>query len=154
MPQITLPSIDFLVQMHHDEANAAIAGMSPSRSYGAETNLSSWARHLTAIDPAGKDGYAFTGSELRRGVEATVPLGALILVVDSSWAKAKWYAGSYISPLERRATLHVAEAEGLRELLSVGSRRWAENILGFLVTNQALRETAGVKVGVRAEAVR
>ncbi len=136
-----------MVQHHHDDANKAIEAMSPSRRYGAETNLNSWRRCLFVVDPNGSDGYAFTGHNLRPGAEATVPVGSLILSADSSWAKANWYAGRFIAPLERWATLYVADEAGLQHLVATNSRRWASEILGFLATNQALCERAGVSFG-------
>lgn len=48
--RITLPTVDSMVLDHHEQANAAIEAMSPSRSYGAETNLSSWRRHLSVVN--------------------------------------------------------------------------------------------------------
>ena len=145
--QITLPTLDTLVQQHHDLANEAIAAMSPSRSYDAETNINSWRRRLSIVDPAGSDGYAFPGNNLRPGTEATVPLGSVILVVDSSWAKANWYAGRYIPALERWATLYVAEQSGLQQVMTTRSRRWASEILGYLTTNPALCERGGISFG-------
>lgn len=144
--EITVPDIKFLVQLHHDQATEAIAAMSPSRAYGAETNLSNWRRLLTAFNLDGDDGYAFTGHNLQLGAIATVPAHALLLSVDSSWAKAKWYAGRYVSPLERWATLYIVEDAGLKQLMATNSRRWASKVLGFLATNPSLCDRAGLSV--------
>lgn len=145
--RIIVPSTNTLVQQHNELAEQAVAAMSPSRSYGAEINLSSWRRRLTIVDPNGVDGYAFSGDSLRPGAEATVPLGGLILSVDTSWAKARWYAGQYIQPLERWAVLYVAEEAGLESVMATGSRRWVSEILGFLSTNPGLCDRGGVAFG-------
>lgn len=144
---IIVPGTDPLVQLHHDQANNAIARMSPSRVSGAETNVNSWRRLLTAIDPEGSNGYAFTGQLLQPGATAALPAGAMLVAVDTSWARAKWYAGQYIAPIERRAELLRVENDGLKALLSTHGRNWAREILGFLVTNRTLLEEGRVAIG-------
>lgn len=136
---ITVPGVDYLVSSHNKEAVGEIERMSRSRSYGADWSLSSWRRDLNAINPDGQDGYAFIGNQVQPLAEVSLPLGSLIVARDSSWAKAKWYAGCYIAPVEQYACLMRVEAEGLRTLTSSRSKSWAREILGYLMTNEAIR---------------
>ncbi|MAN76224.1 MAG: hypothetical protein CML24_03240 [Rhizobiales bacterium] len=144
--QITVPDVDVIVQYHHEDAEREIAHMSPSRSYGAETNLSSWRRALTAVKLSGTDGYAFDGHALQPNASATLDAGSIVIAVDTSWAKASWYAGSYIKPIERSARLLLVEEDGLETLIESSKKCWARDLLGYLATNQQLCEDAGVKV--------
>lgn len=144
--EITVPEIEYLVKSHNEDAEREIARMSPSRSYGAETNLSSWRRALTSVKLDGKDGYAFEGHSLRAGAPVTLEVGTLLVAVDTSWAKAHWYAGSYIKPIERFALLLRVTENGLERLIVSDGKSWARDLLGYLATNQAICEAAGVKV--------
>lgn len=141
---VTFPGIDPSVENHHNEAKAAIAAMSRSRRWGAETNLRSWRRWIKSIDPACGTGWGFRGIELKPGVEATLPVGAIIVACDVSWAKARWYAGSYIKPAELDAALYEVASDGLIELTRSMRRAWARDLLGWLATNR--REMPVTKV--------
>lgn len=147
--EIVTPAIDLLVEMHHDGAVNAIARMSPSRRYGADTNLNCWRRVITSIDPNGTDGYAFVGHALKVGASAHLPVGSLLLAVDSSWAKARWYAGSFIAPIERSASLLRVGEDGLQLVIESRSKAWARQVLGHLMTNQGLLSDAGVAIDKR-----
>ncbi|MGH6711761.1 MAG: hypothetical protein ACREEK_22665 [Bradyrhizobium sp.] len=141
----TLPGTDPSVENHHNEAKAAIAAMSRSRQWGAETNLRSWRRWIKSIDPACTTGWGFRGIELKPGADATFPVGAIIVSSDISWAKARWYAGSYIQPMEVAAALYVVTSDGLVELTRSVRRAWARDLLGWLATNR--REMPITKAG-------
>lgn len=143
---VTIPGIDILVSSHNQEAISAIARMSPSRSYGSDWNVNSWRRCLSGINPDGKDGYAFNGAQVQPLAEVSLPLGSLIVARDSSWAKAKWYAGCYVPPVEQYACLIRVESDGLRTLISSRSKSWARDILGYLVTNEAIRLEGKVEI--------
>ena len=133
---VTVPATDQYVARHHDSAMAAIAAMSPSRRWGAETNLRSWRRWVHSIDPARDNGWAFCGVELKPGADATLPLGALIVACDSSWAKAKWYTGQFIQPMTVDAALYEVKDDGLIELTRSMRRAWPRDLLGWLVRNR------------------
>ena len=145
MVEITVPSTDNDVLCHHDMAVTEIEFMSRSRKYGAETNLRSWRRALTGFKPSGKDGYAFEGHALTPGARASLETGSLIVVFDSSWAKANWYARNYLRPVEQRASLfRVTGPDDLEELIFSTKKGWARDLLGYLATNRALCEEAGL----------
>ncbi|MCR6734071.1 MAG: hypothetical protein NVV83_08290 [Afipia sp.] len=134
---VTLPTTYPGVAGHHDGANVAIEAMSPSRRYGADTNLRSWRRLLKSIDPAHENGWSFSGLELQPGAQAVLPASSIVVACDLSWAKAKWYAGQYIKPLEVEAALYEATGEGLVQLTRSVRRVWARDLLGWLITNRA-----------------
>lgn len=133
---VTLPAADRFVENHHNEAKAAIAAMSPSRQWGAETNLRSWRRWVKSINPDSNNGWGFRGIELKPGAEVALPLGAIIVACDYSWAKARWYAGSYIKPVEVDAALYEVKDDGLAELTRSMRSAWARDLLGWLATNR------------------
>lgn len=133
---VTVPATDFYVARHHDSAKAAIAAMSPSRRWGAETNLRSWRRWINSIDPSRDNGWAFRGVELEPDTEVTLPLGAIVVACDYSWAKAKWYAGHFIQPMTADAALYEVKDDGLAELTRSMRRAWARDLLGWLVRNR------------------
>jgi len=108
---VTVPTTDLFVVNHHNDARAAIDAMSPSRRYGADTNLRSWRTWLQSIDPTHQNGWSFSGPELQPGAQAELPAGAIIVACDLSWARAKWYAGQYIKPAEVEAALYEATPE-------------------------------------------
>jgi hypothetical protein len=144
--EITVPAVDPAVLYHHEMALLEIEYMSPSRSYGAETSLRSWRRNLTAIKLNGTDGYAFKGHSLTAETSATLQLGALLIAVDISWAKARWYAGSYITPLKQRARLLKITAAGPELVVESRKKSWARDILGYLATHETLCLEAGIRV--------
>ena len=133
---VTLPGTGHSVENHHNEAKAAIAAMSRSRQWGAETNLRSWRRWIKSIDPACTTGWGFRGIELKPGADATLPVGAIIVACDISWAKAKWYAREFIRPMEIEAAIYEMTKEGLIELTRSDRPGWARDLLGWLVTNR------------------
>ena len=143
---VTIPAADLFVENHHNEANAAIAAMPPSRRWGAETNLRSWRRWIKSINPESDNGWAFRGVELKPGAGTTLPVGAIIVACDVSRAKAKWYAGSYIKPAEVDAALYGVQSDGLVELTRSLRRGWARDLFGWLVTNRP--EIPVVKAGM------
>jgi hypothetical protein len=136
MITVTLPATDRFVEKHHNESKMAIAAMSRSRQWGAETNLRSWRRWINSIDPARDNGWGFYGIELKPGADATLPLGAVIVACDYSWAKAKWYAGQFIQPVKVDAALYEVKDDCLIELTRSMRRAWARDLLGWLVTNR------------------
>lgn len=136
MITVTLPATDRFVEKHHNESKMAIAAMSRSRQWGAETNLRSWRRWINSIDPTRDNGWAFCGIELKPGADTTLPLGAVIVACDYSWAKAKWYAGQFIQPVKVDAALYEVKDDGLIELTRSMRRAWARDLLGWLVTNR------------------
>lgn len=145
--EIILPGTDPAVQHHHDRANEAITALPAFRCNDAQIKLSSWRRVLTAINLDGKDGYAFTGHSLRPGVVASVPVGSLILSVDTSFATADWYVGTHLDQMERSATLYLVEEAGLAALITRNWATWARDILSYLATNPELCEAARVTIG-------
>lgn len=144
--KITVPEVDLAVQFHLENAEREIARMSPSRSYGANSQLSSWRRALTTVRLTGTDGYAFEGHSLKPGASATLAEGSIIVAVDTSWAKARWYAGFYIKRLERSARLLLVREDGLEVLFESSKKSWASDILGCLATNRQLCEQAGITI--------
>lgn len=148
--EVIIPPTDTMVLAHHEGAKAAIARMSPSRRYGAETNLRSWRRVLTAIDPRGRDGHAFVGHAVAPGALVSLPIGALIITVDTSWAKARWYADDHIAPVETFAHLYRVERSGPIQLGCAYGRTWAQDLLGFLMTNERIREEGRIDITGRA----
>lgn len=133
---VAIPEIDKFVVHHHDGAKAAIDAMSPSRQWSAETNLRSWRRQIHTIDPTRENGWAFSGPELQPGSKASLPTSAVIVACDYSWAKANWYAGQYIRPMEIEAALYEATATGLDQLTRSMRRAWARDLIGWLVKNR------------------
>jgi hypothetical protein len=98
------------------------------------------------VKPTGKDGYAFVGHSLRPGATATLEAGSIIIAVDKSWATAKWYAGSYIKPMELCARLLRVNEDGLKTLIESREKSWARDLLGHLATNRQLCDEAGITV--------
>lgn len=144
--EITIPEVDLGAQFHHEDAEREIGRMSPSRSFGAETNLTSWRRALTGVKVNDVDGYAFEGPSLQPEASATLEIGRVIIAVDKSWAKAKWYAGSYVKPIELSARLLRVDETGLKTLIESNKKSWAGDLLGYLATNRQLCEEAGITV--------
>lgn len=143
---VTIPEIDPLVLSHHRQAESEITRMPHWRRRGAETNIQYWRRRLTAIDPNGTDGHAFDGDKLHPNAEMSLPIGALVVVRDASWAKARWYARSYLSPYEQNAKLLRIGPDGLETLIETTGKSWARDILGHLVTAETLRLEAHVEL--------
>lgn len=143
---VTIPEIDELVLSHHRQAESEIAGMSPWRSRGSEMQLRCWRRRLTAIDPNGADGYAFDGDQLQRCAEVSLPVGALIVARDTSWAQARWYAGSFVRPYEQNARLLRVGPDGLQTLIEITRKTWVRDILGHLMITEAMRQEARVEL--------
>lgn len=147
MIDIVVPATDHCVQMHHESAKMEIEHMSPSRKFGAETNLRSWRKVLTGASLSGTDGYAFLGHALAPGAPASLENGSLIVAVDISWARARWYARNYIAPVEQKAALlRVTDYGELDELIVSTKKSWARDLLGYLATNRALCEAADVRI--------
>lgn len=142
--RITVPAIDAPVNWHNESAEQAIAAMSPSRRYGAQTSLRAWRRVLEAFDPKGSDGYGFSGPQIQPGAEVGLPRGALIVGLDNSYASARWYAGRYVRPRTLRAFIHRVDAGGLKTLFETDRAPWAPKLIGFLMTNPMICEAAGV----------
>ncbi|MET3889341.1 hypothetical protein ABIE41_000417 [Bosea sp. OAE506] len=136
--KVTIPEIDEFVLSHHQRAESEIARMSPSRRRGAETTLQFWRRRLTAIDPNGTDGFAFSGDQLQKRTEVALPVGALIVARDASWAQARWYADSFVRPYEQNARLLRVGPDGLETLIETTGRNWARDVLGFLMTAETI----------------
>lgn len=144
MVKVAVPAIDEQVTRHHELAEAAIAAMSPSRRYGADTALRSWRRVLQSFNPAGLDGYAFSGHQVQPGSELSLPIGALIIGLDDSYAVAKWYSGRYVAPRALRAFLQRVGPDGLEALFETDRAPWAPKVLGFLATTSEICSAAGV----------
>jgi hypothetical protein len=144
--EIVVPEVDYLVKSHSDEADSEIERMSPSRAYGAETSLTSWRRTLSTVKLNGTDGYAFEGHSLKPEATATLEVGSIIIAVDKSWAKARWYAGSYVKPIELSARLLRVDEDGLKTLIESSKKSWARDLLGYLATNRRLCDEAGITV--------
>ena len=143
---IEVPAVDPFVLQHHEDAQEAIAEMSPSRSYKADASLRTWRRALTAANLKGKDGYAFEGHFLTAGQSASLKPCALVLCSDTSWAKANWYARRYITPIRRYVQVLRVTDEGLAPVFATMNRSWARDVLGFLATNQELCEATGIRL--------
>ena len=144
---VTIPSIDPLVEGHHRRAVSEIERMSPSRQFGAETDLSSWRRLLRTVDLEKTNGYAFSGNLLQAGAIAEIEDGKLIIAVDKSWTRANWYAGRHVRAVEISARLLQVRESGLVTLIeSQRSRAWAQDILGFLETNENLCKTGNCRL--------
>lgn len=143
---VTIPEIDDFVLSHHRRAESEIARMSPSRSRGAETSIRYWRRRLTAIDPAGTDGHAFDGDQLHPCSAVSLPVGALVMVRDASWAQARWYADSFVRPYEQNAKLLRVGRDGLRTLIETTRKDWARDILGYLASAETVRQDARVEL--------
>lgn len=133
---VTVPSPDRFVVNHHNEAKAAIDAMSVWRQHGAETNLRSWCRVVESIDPVRENGRAFSGPELQAGAQVSLPVGAIIVACDVSWANARWYAGQHMKRMEIEAGLHEVTADGLTELTRSMRRAWARDLIGWLLTSR------------------
>lgn len=146
---VTIPAIDDPVLSHHRQAEGEIARMPPWRRRGAETSIQYWRRRLTMIDPAGTDGYAFDGDKLHPNSEVSLPIGALVVVRDASWAQARWYAHSFIRPYEQNAKLLRVGSDGIETLIETTRKSWAQDILGHLMTAEALRLEAHVELRLK-----
>lgn len=133
---VAIPEIDKFVARHHDRAKAAIDAMSPSRRWDAETNRRSWRRRIYTIDPTRENGWAFSGPELQPCAKVSLPSGAVIVACDYSWAKASWYSGQHIKPMEVIAALYEVTASGLDQLTRSMRRSWARDLIGWMVKNR------------------
>jgi hypothetical protein len=133
---VIVPEANRVVGEHHQAAKREIDGMSPSRRFGAETSLRSWRRWIKAIDPTRENGWAFDGAELTAGATVLLPVGALVVVYDVSWARARWYAGRYIKPTALESVLYEVTADGLKHLINSTRKRWAGDLVGWIVTNR------------------
>lgn len=144
--EIIVPVVNAEVLYHQQSAIEEIERMSSSRGYGAETNLRSWRRNLTAINLTGANGYAFSGNSLVAAETANLPRGALVVAVDISFAKARWYAGKHIKPVEQCAQLLKITADGPVPIFESRKKSWARDILGYLATHRTLCAEAGIRV--------
>lgn len=133
---VIVPEANRVVVEHHHAAGREIEGMSPSRRFGAETNLRNWRRWITNVDPTRVNGWAFDGVDLTAGATALLPVGALMVVYDASWARARWYAGRFVKPTELEGTLYEVTAGELKRLINSTRKRWARDIAGWIVTNR------------------
>lgn len=133
---VNVPEASNRIVEHHERAESAIKNMSPSRRFGADTNLRAWRRWVKQIDPTRENGWAFSGVELTAGTTALLPTGALVVVCDVSWVQARWYAGQYIKPIEVEASLYEVSDEGLTRLIASARRKWARDLVGWLVANR------------------
>jgi hypothetical protein len=133
---VVIPDTDQFVVNHHNRAKTAITEMSPSRQFGAETNLRSWRRLIKTLDPVRDNGWAFSGDELKPGATASLPVGGIIIACDVSWTKANWYAGRHMAPTEIEAALYEVSADGLVALIRSMRRRWARDLIRWLVSNR------------------
>jgi hypothetical protein len=106
------------------------------RSRSAPTNLRSWRRVVESIDPVRENGWAFSGPELKAGAQVSLPVGAIIIACDLSWANARWYAGQHKKLMEVEAGLYEVLADGLTELTRSMRRAWARDLIGWLLTNR------------------
>jgi hypothetical protein len=134
---VEIPGSSELVTAHHRRAVAEVGGMSPSRKTTADTNHRIWRRWVKRIDPNRENGWAFAGVELMAASTASLPAGAIIVACDVSWAQAKWYAGRYIKPIEIEASLYEVTTDGLTLLKRSVRRKWAHDLVGWLLTNRA-----------------
>jgi hypothetical protein len=133
---IVIPEASLRVVEHHQRAVNAIEAMSPSRRLGADTNLRAWRRWIKQIDPTRENGSAFSGVELTAGTTVSLPLGTVMVVCDAIWAQATWYAGPFIKPTEVEASLYEVSGEGLTRLTTSVRRKWARDLVGWLVANR------------------
>jgi hypothetical protein len=133
---VTIPAIASQVADHHRRANSEIDGMSPSRKWGAETNLRSWRRWVKEVDPSRENSWGFSGVEVKTGTMVSLPAGAVIVTCDVSWAQAKWYAGRYIKPTEIEASLYEVTSDGPKHLVTAARRKWARELIDWLITNR------------------
>lgn len=133
---VEMPDPSEIVVAHHRSALSAIEGMSPSRKWGAETNLRSWRRWVKEICPSCESGWGFSGEEVKTGTMASLPAGAIVIACDVSWAKAKWYAGRYIKPTEIEASLYEVTSDGLKHLVTATDRKWGRKLIRWLITNR------------------
>lgn len=132
---VTIPNASEHVMQHHHRAIRAIESMSSSRKWGADANARSWRRWIKQIDPERDNGWAFLGAALMPGASATLPLGAIIVVCDVSWANARWYADCSINRIEADAALHEVAEEGLALLVRSARRTWGRDLVRWLTTN-------------------
>lgn len=133
---ILIPSVSERVAEHHRRAVNAIEGMSPSRQRAAEANVGAWRRWVKDIDPSRENGLAFSGVELTAGATASLPINAVVVACDMSWARAKWSAGCYIKPTVTEASLYEVTSEGLKQLTTSVRRRWPFDLVHWLVANR------------------
>lgn len=133
---VIIPDTVERVTEHHRRAVNAVESMSPSRRLGADMNLRTWRRWIKQIDPTRENGWAFSGVELKAGATVSLAIGTVVVVCDVSWAQAKWYAGHYIKPIEVEASLHEVSSGGLTCLIASDRRKWARDLVGWLVANR------------------
>ena len=142
--KVTVPGIDPLVEGHFDHARASIDAMSPSRRYGAETSIRAWRRVLRSYDPEGQNGFAFRGDEVLCRAELDLKVGAIVVGLDDSYARARWYAGRYVPPRALRAFLQQVGPDGFETLIEANRSPWAPKLLGFLATHPEICRVAGI----------
>ena len=149
--KVSIPRIDPLVDRHYDHACSALDAMSPSRRHGAASSIRAWRRVLRAFAPEGQYGLAFRGDELMCYAELKLHIGQIIVGLDDSYSRARWYAGRYVAPRALRAFLLWVGPAGFETLIEVDQSPWAPKLLGFLATRPEICRTAGV-VTIGAEA--
>jgi hypothetical protein len=137
--QIKVPATDPDIESSYDAASSAIANLAPYRQYGSQCSHSSWRRVVERIDPGGTNGWAFGGCELQPDAEATVDPGCIIVSVDRYFASAKWYARDWRKGPDAgvAARLYEVKEDGSLALLcESASRKWAQELIGWLRTNR------------------
>ena len=138
MPIITVPLANPGVRSHHERASITVAAMPPSRARDAEIDLYIHRSVVQAVDPERDDDWGIKsgGAWLWPGRTAKLAEGTLILAADSSYARARWYAGNFIAPTERYIALYeVHGAELVRRLLSI-RRCWPQEVISWIRTNR------------------
>jgi hypothetical protein len=133
---VLIPDKDKIVLSPHNRAEVTIKGMAPSRRLGAETNLRSWRRWITAVDPMGQSGWAFSVLEIKPEAMAAPPIGSVIVACEVSWAKASWYAGQRLVPTAIEAALHELSADGLVTLTRSVRVHRARILISWLIINR------------------
>lgn len=118
--------------------------MSPSRRRGAETSIRAWRRVIRTYDPQGQNGFAFRGDEVRCRAELDLKVASIIVGLDDPFARARWYAGSYIAPRALRGFLQRVGPNGFETLIEVERSPWAPKLLGFLATHPQMCRAASV----------
>lgn len=81
-----------------------------------------WAKHVTGVDPEGKNGYAFSGEFIKTGREVELPEGAFILHVDPAGSVKNSRKEAYITRLQ---------ADGSEERLHEGEYDWRDEFISL-----------------------
>lgn len=138
MSIITVPLANPRVRSHHERASITVAAMPPSRACDAEINLCVQRSVVEAIDPERDDGWGIKwgGAWLWPGKTAKLAEGTLILASDGSFARARWYAGNFITPTERYAALYEVRGDELvLRVLSI-RRCWPQEVISWIRSNR------------------